>query len=186
MYDSESNSDKFTSRKLVLKEGEWLERYIEVFLKLSGFKTIRNLRINMDKRNYSDITHEFDVVAKLNGIRPIYVECKDVNYFNKSLVDAFVGKLTDVDWSGAILVTSNLSQNSLIRYKNYCDRKCITFFDGNTIDYFLEDIASKETNLERQQFIADKLGIQLPDENRSIFLRIFNWFKRRLIKTNNY
>ncbi len=186
MYDGESDCVEFKSKKFVSKDGEWLERYIETFLKLSGFKTTRNLRINMDKKNYVDITHEFDVVAELNGIKPIFVECKDVNHFNKSLVDAFVGKLTDVDWSGAIFVTSNISHNTLIRYKNYCDRKCITFFDGKTINYFLKDIESKQTNIERQQFIADKLGIELGRKKPNLFLRFLGWIKRRLIKTNNY
>jgi len=166
-------------RRLVEKEGEWLERYVESFFKLSGFGTRRGLRVNMDAKNLPDVTHEFDVVASLPGLgAPIYVECKDVGFFKKELVDVFVGKLTDVDYSAAVLVTSNQAHSELEKYRNYCSRKGIAFFDGNEIDVFLNGLAGVGDLVGRQAFIVERLGARVSEKKRGFFWRFFGWLRR--------
>ena len=62
------------------------------------------------------------------------------------------------------MVTSNLNKATLAKYKNYCQRKNITFFDGNEIDDFIYDLEKKKTIPDRKQFIYDKLGIEVGKE----------------------
>jgi hypothetical protein len=166
--------------KLVKKEGEWLERYVEAFFKLSGFRTRRNVKVGMDTRNLPDVTHEFDVVAEFPRLEaPIYIECKDVDFFKKELVDIFVGKLSDVTHSSAILVTSNQDKEDLLRYRNYCARKGIGFFDGNEVDGFLSDLARFSDIEERRNFVLSSLGIPLPGKHLGFFGWLALLFRRR-------
>lgn len=160
-------------RRLVERSGEWLERYIEAFFKLSGFSTERNVRLDMGQ-GLPDVTHEIDVRINLEKLSaPIIVECKDVASFNKGLVDVFVGKLTDIESSAAILVTSNQAKSELEKYKNYCKRKQIAFFDGNEIEHFLKEISQIHDISKRQEYVIDKLSIQLPDQKKGFFAKIF-------------
>ena len=160
---------------LVIKSGEWLERYMEVLFKLSDFKTKRNKKIDMSSGKHQDVTHEIDVWVRSDDFKePILIECKDVNKFDKNYVDAFLGKLSDIEHKAGVMVTSNLDKATLAKYKNYCQRKAITFFDGNEIDEFIYDLEKKETIPKRKQFIYDKLGIELEGEPKK---KPTNWIK---------
>lgn len=159
--------------RLVEKAGEWLERYVETFFKLSGFETARNERINMGKE-LPDVVHEIDISINHKKLpSPIPIECKDVELFKKELVDVFVGKLTDIPHSAAILVTSNQAKSELEKYKNYCKRKGIVFFDGSEIEQFLEELSQIHDIEKRQEYVMKKLSIQLPEEKKGFFTRLF-------------
>ncbi|OQX53734.1 MAG: hypothetical protein B5M53_06585 [Candidatus Cloacimonas sp. 4484_209] len=152
----EITSEEISKNSLVEKRGEWLERYVELPFKLSGFVTERNKLINFGS---DDISHEVDVYVTTKEVEnPIIIECKDRN-IDKKDVDAFIGKLTDINHAAAIFLTSYLDRSILNRYKNYCHRKKIYFLNGSDIDRFIKAIEGIPTIEERKRHILEFFGI---------------------------
>ena len=144
---------------LVKKEGEWLERYVELLFKLSGFETERNKRINAGSGFKKDVTHEIDVYIKTNS-KPILVECKDVDKFKKSYVDSFFGKIADIKHSASLMCTTNLKEEELINFKVYCKRRKMIFLDGNELDQFVNNLDRINDIDKRKNYLLKFLKVQ--------------------------
>lgn len=149
-----------TKTQLVIKSGEWLERYVELIFKLSGFKTERNKLIKRGTFFKKDVTHEIDVFVNLGYIeKPILIECKDVQSFNKSYVDTFFGKSADINHSGLLMATTNLKEEELKKYKDYCKRRGMSFIDGNELDLLVFKLGKINDIENRKKYLMRLLRV---------------------------
>ena len=136
--------DPYQNReRLVQKEGEWLERYVEKLFQIGGFETQRNVHIRITPdQQVEDVLHEIDVLATAHN-QTILIECKDRLEISKALVDAFVGKLHDIGAVGGAFVTTKIDQGDLRRFRTYAARHRILFLDGKDLEelwgYFLQN-----------------------------------------------
>ncbi len=144
---------------LVKKEGEWLERYVELLFKLSGFETERNKRIKAGSGFKRDVTHEIDVYVKTDS-KPILIECKDVDKFILSYVDSFFGKIADIKHSASLMCTTNLKEQELIHFKEYCKRREMIFLDGNELDDFVDKLGMIDDIDKRKNYLLKFLKVQ--------------------------
>lgn len=150
-------------QKIELKkvpEGKLYEKYVGQLFELAGFNVTSDL---IDK---GDIKHQIDIIVKSKNLdKPIFIECKNVNpnNFEKGLIDAFVGKLSDLEgeYSKACFFANlergeydkTKSEETLKQYRQYCKRKGIVFFDESDFENLRKKVKEIETNKEKQRYI---------------------------------
>ncbi len=165
--------DKLKSEKktLVIREGEWLERYVELLFKLSGFETERNKRIQAGSFLKKDVTHEVDVFVNVNNNDPILVECKDVEKFKLEHANTFIGKVQDIKHSSKLIVTSNIKKEFLDKYKSYCERKGLFFLDGKELDEFVDKLSKMNDIEQRKRYLIKYFKVEKKGFFKTLFGR---------------
>ncbi len=151
--------------KLVLKEGEWFERYCEKLFMSCGFKTKRDPHAYVEVRG---VTYKFDVIATLNG-KTVFVECKDIQDSPKQAIDAFVGKLKDVDGcfdSAVFMIAQTFNGDDYAEYRDYAHRHGVLFFNADELEELWVKILKFESKEELKVFAEKTFA---PEKHKSFF-----------------
>lgn len=138
--------------KIAKKQGEWLEKYVEKLFQLAGFRTKRNLR-----KKREGIHHEIDILAS-KGSDEVLVECKDRKRLTKGEMDAFIGKLTDLEADLGVFVTTNIGDFK--NYKKYLKNHNIIFMDGEDLEGLWEKYLELEDREGFREYLEKKFGIK--------------------------
>lgn len=150
--------------KIAKKQGEWLEKYVEKLFQLAGFDTKRNLR-----KKKIGIEHEIDILASKGG-NEILVECKDRKRLTKGEMDAFVGKLTDLEAELGVFVTTNIGDFD--NYKKYLKNHNIIFLDGEE----LEELWKKYLEIEDKEKFRKHLNKKFKVKKKGFLQKLRNLF----------
>ncbi|MBI2129743.1 restriction endonuclease [Candidatus Woesearchaeota archaeon] len=147
-------------------EGKLYEKYVGQLFELAGF----DVDVNTGFFDKGDIKHQIDIVVGSKNLdKPIFIECKNVSAdnFKKELIDAFMGKLSDLEgeYSKACFFVhlerdkcdKTESEETLKQYRQYCKRKGIVFFDESDFKNLRKKVKEIETNKEKQRYILRSL-----------------------------
>lgn len=155
--------------KLVVKEGEWFERYCEKLFVVCGFETKRDPNAYFKVKG---IVHKFDVMAKMDG-KVALVECKDIKLSPKEAIDAFVGKLKDVEGSfdsAIFMIAQTYNGDDYSRYRDYAARHGVLFFNADDLEELWKKVL-KFNSKEELKLFAEKTFVS--EKKRSFFKWLF-------------